>query len=261
MSRRGNKDNRRAKRLKYSQIRNIIAILGRHGCTRLKVFFGGGRYKYDGTDTKYKSDAARCGAAIGGVNELILYINACVRKSARTNRIARALVERLGESCTELRLADAEIAPLSEETLRKRTELIANKDYSDPMFDFAKQFAQADIIVISAPYWDYSFPSCLKVYLENIYVTGIVSEYGPDGMPHGLCKAKKLYYVTTAGGPYLPDFSYDYFKALATTCFGIPRTALIKAEMLDVDGFDAEKIVEQTIRFVGNIEKAETTLP
>lgn len=31
----------------------------------------------------------------------------------------------------------------------------------------------------------------LLLALENIYVTGLVSEYGADGMPHGLCLAKK----------------------------------------------------------------------
>ena len=115
------------------------------------------------------------------------------------------------------------------------------------MFRLARQFQQADVIVIAAPYWDLSFPAVLKAYLENIYVTGLVSEYGADGIPHGLCRAKKLYYVTTAGGPYLPDYSYDYLRALAVGCFGIPETELIKAEMLDVDGFDAQALVEQAV--------------
>lgn len=179
---------------------------------------------------------------------MILYINACVREASRTHRIALALLKKLGRSYTELRLKDAKIAPLTEKSLEKRTMLIEKRDYSDPMFDLAKQFAQADTIVVSAPYWDFSFPSCLKVYLENIYVIGIVSEYGQDGVPRGLCRAKTLYYVTTAGGPYLPDYSYNYFKELATTCFGIPKTTLIQAELLDVDGVDAEKRVEETIR-------------
>ena len=41
------------------------------------------------------------------------------------------------------------------------------------MFDLASQFQQADEIVIAAPYWDLSFPAILKLYLENIYVTGV----------------------------------------------------------------------------------------
>ena len=106
--------------------------------------------------------------------------------------------------------------------------------------------------MISAPFWDLSFPAILKTYLENIYVTGLVSEYDESGIPRGLCRAKKLYYVTTAGGPYLPDYSYDYIRALATVCFGIPETELIKTEMLDVEGFDAEALVTKTNQGLAN---------
>lgn len=176
---------------------------------------------------------------------MILYVNACVRKESRTDRLARALIQTLGDEFEEVRLSEDTPEPLSEERLRKRTELIEKGDYSDPMFRLAKQFQRSDIIVIAAPFWDMSFPAVLKAYLENIYVTGLVSEYGADGTPHGLCLAKKLFYVTTAGGPYVPDYSYDYIRALAVGCFGIPETELIKAEMLDVDGCDAEKLVDQ----------------
>ena len=88
--------------------------------------------------------------------------------------------------------------------------------------------------MIAAPFWDLSFPAILKLYIENIYITGIVSEYTENGMPHGLCKAKKLYYVTTAGGPYNPDFSYGYIKSLVTDYFGIKDTELVMQDMLDV---------------------------
>ena len=179
---------------------------------------------------------------------MILYINACVRSESRTNRIAKALLGTLGGEYEEVKLAEVMPEPLSEKRLQKRTELIEKGDYSDPMFDLARQFQAADMIVIAAPYWDFGFPAVLKAYLENIYVTGLVSAYNSDGTPHGLCRAKKLYYVATAGGSYLPDFSYDYIRTLAVTCFGIPETELIKAEMLDVEGFDAEKIVDETIK-------------
>ena len=177
---------------------------------------------------------------------MILYINACMRMESRTDRIAKALLQKLGGDYVEIKLSGA-FLPLTEETLARRTALIEAGDYSDPMFDAAKQFAAADEIVVAAPFWDYSFPADLKVYFENIYVTGLVSRYGPDGMPVGLCSAKMLYYVTTAGGPYVPTFSYDWVKARAQLAFGIPETELIAAEMLDVDGFDAEQIVADAI--------------
>ncbi|MBQ4349790.1 MAG: NAD(P)H-dependent oxidoreductase [Clostridia bacterium] len=177
---------------------------------------------------------------------MILYVNACVRSESRTDRIARVLLGRLGGKQEEVRLSEDTPEPLSAKRLARRTELIERGDYADPMFRYARQFQRADTIVIAAPYWDLSFPAVLRTYLENVYVTGLVSEYTPEGIPHGLCRARKLWYVTTAGGPYVPDFSYDYIRALATRCFGIPETELVFAEMLDVEGFDAETIVRET---------------
>jgi len=184
---------------------------------------------------------------------MILYINACVRSESRTDRIARALLEKLGEY-EEVSLSNIGLKPLDEETLQRRTELISAHYYSDNMFNLAKQFASADIIVISAPHWDLSFPALLKIYIENIYVTGIVSRYDENGTPLGLCKAEKLYYVTTAGGPLIEEFGYGYIRDLMINYFGVKNTMLIKAEMLDVDGFDSERIVSDTIRSIADMD-------
>lgn len=181
---------------------------------------------------------------------MTLYINCCVRRESRTDRLAKAVLKKLGDEYTELKLYDKKLSPLNSETLNYRTSLIENGDYGNKMFDLSKQFAAADKIVISAPYWDLSFPAPLKTYIENIYVTGIVSEYGANGAPIGLCKAKALYYITTAGGPYEPAYSYGYIENLAKNFFGISETFLIKAEMLDIAGNDAEKILGSAIKQV-----------
>ncbi|MBR1739041.1 MAG: NAD(P)H-dependent oxidoreductase [Ruminococcus sp.] len=177
---------------------------------------------------------------------MILYINSCVRDDSRTDRLARAVLDKMGKY-TEIYLPDEGLQPLSGETLKKRTELLAKNDLNDPMFYYAHLFANAEKIVISAPFWDGSFPSLLKIYIENIYAVGIVSRYDEKGMPVGLCRATELVYVTTAGGKYIPDFSYDYIKALADGCFGIKNTRLVMAEMLDIEGMDAEKLLQEAI--------------
>jgi len=178
---------------------------------------------------------------------MILYINSCVRADSRTDKIARALLGKYHKEYVELYLPEEDLKPLSKELLDKRTALIEKDDYSDPLFGYAKQFAKADKIIISAPFWDFSFPAILKLYIENIYVTGIVSKYGNDGMPIGLCKADELIFVTTAGGPYIADFGYNYIKTLAIQCFGIKNVRLIKAEMLDIEGADVESILSDVI--------------
>lgn len=48
-------------------------------------------------------------------------------------------------------------------------------------------------------------------------------------------------------GAYEETYSYGYISALARDFFGIKETKLIKAEMMDVDCFDAEAILKKTI--------------
>lgn len=177
---------------------------------------------------------------------MTLYINCCTRACSRTDKLARRLLAKLGDF-EEIRPQDEGLVPLNEERLAKRSELLAKKCLSDPTLRFARQFAAADSIVISAPYWDLSFPAELKVYIENIYAVGIVSEYAPDGSPRGLCRAKELFYVTTAGGPYNPKFSFDYIKDLAENYFGIGSAKLIMAEFLDIEGNNPEIILNECI--------------
>ena len=181
---------------------------------------------------------------------MTLFVNCCPRENSRTERLAGKLLETLG-GYEEVNPEKEGLVPVDNERLKYRTALLEKGDLSDEIFRYAKQFAAADTIVIAAPFWDLSFPSVLKIYIENIYVTGIVSEYDENGAPKGLCKAKKLYYVTTAGGTYDARFSFDYLKALAEDYFGIEETVLIKAEMLDIIGNDAEEILTERVKFYG----------
>lgn len=51
----------------------------------------------------------------------VLYINACARSESCTDRIARALLERLGGLQEEVKLAEMDLQPLSEERFNRRT--------------------------------------------------------------------------------------------------------------------------------------------
>ena len=171
---------------------------------------------------------------------MVLLINCCVRKCSRTLRLAKEVLVALGNEYEEVRVSELGLLPLTEEDIENRARLVEEGCLDAPELALAKQFAKAETIVIAAPYWDLGFPSSLKLYLERIYVIGIVSQYDENGTPHGLCKGKKLYYVTTSGGTHDPRFGYDYVRELTTRYFGIRETKLVAAEMLDVDGFDAE---------------------
>ena len=179
---------------------------------------------------------------------MILFVNACVRGESRTRRLAEALLDRLEGEMEEVRLHEIDFPVADEAFLPERDRLIAQKKWEHPMFDLARQFAAADQVVIAAPYWDLSFPAAFKQYLEQINVVGITFIYTLEGIPKGLCKARKLYYVTTAGGNYVPwEFGYGYIKALAEGYYGIPETELIQATGLDIDGADAEGILVEAM--------------
>ena len=73
--------------------------------------------------------------------------------------------------------------------------------------------------------------------------------YSEAGEPIGLCRAKTLYYVTTAGGTVVSDdFGFGYVKALANSFYGIDDVRLIKAEGLDLVGADAGKLIDEAVQ-------------
>ena len=138
--------------------------------------------------------------------EKILFINACVRPNSRTLELANHVLKNLCGKVEEVKLYEKDLAPLSLSQMQLRDSSAKTKDFSDGLFDLAKQFAGADTIVVCAPYWDLMFPSILKVYFEQITVNGLTFRYGEKGIPEGLCKAKRLIYVTTSGGPIINNF-------------------------------------------------------
>ena len=184
---------------------------------------------------------------------MILFVNGCVRENSRTRELAHAVLESLPDTVEELRLYPDGPAGLDAEKLSLRDELLAAKTYDHPMFRFAKQFSGADTIVMAAPYWDLAFPAKIRAYLEEITVSGITFRYGENGIPQGLCKAKKLIYVTTSGGPIFQDFGFEYVKTLALLFYGIRDVALVKAEGLDIWGNNPDEILEQAKRKIPTI--------
>ncbi len=177
---------------------------------------------------------------------MILFVNACVRNESRTKRLADAVLSCLDGPVTELKLDNISFPTVNEEFLLMRDRAVLLHDYGSGVFDLANQFASADEIVIAAPYWDLSFPAALKQYFEQINVAGITFRYTSEGFPEGLCRAKRLIYVTTAGGNYVPEeYGFGYVKALARDFYGIDEVTLVKAAGLDIDGADVEALLRE----------------
>ena len=140
----------------------------------------------------------------------ILFVNCCIRgEASRTMGLCRAALEEIrakypDATIQELCLDQEEIRPLHSDTLARRNALEHQKDFSDPMFRYAHQFAEAEIVVVGAPYWEYQFPALLRCYIEHISVNGVTFAYGEKEVLHDVSftleKNRMLALVGPSGG-------------------------------------------------------------
>ncbi len=170
----------------------------------------------------------------------VLYIDCCIRREeSRTRLLAEAFLSELQskEGCQVERLClmDEPLAPLTEGFFAQRERLLAADMRDHSRFRYAHQFSQADRVVIAAPFWDLGFPALLKLYIENICVDGITFGANETGV-FGLCKAKRLLFLTTRGGDYSNsplEMGARYLEALSEF-WGIPRFDAVSADGLDL---------------------------
>ena len=184
----------------------------------------------------------------------ILFINACTRKESRTLSLSNYLLDKIEGEKEIINLYDLDLKPFTEEMIDFRDKCIREDDFEDSMFDLAKKFVSADLIVIGAPTWDLSFPSVLKLFIEHINVIGLVFEYGPMGDIISKCKANRLIYVTTAGGQVNEDQSFGYIKTLCETFYGVKKLDFIKAEYLDEDNSNVDEILAKAKKDIDKLD-------
>lgn len=115
--------------------------------------------------------------------EQILFVNACARPDSRTYELAKHVLSKLDGRTEEVRLFDEQIPPLDWETAQMRDACVRSGDTSAPILRYAKQFTQADTIVVAAPYWDLLFPTVVRAYFEAVTSQGSPSAIRPRVFP------------------------------------------------------------------------------
>jgi FMN-dependent NADH-azoreductase len=184
----------------------------------------------------------------------VLYIDCCIRgELSRTRKLAEtflAELSRTGEYAVErLTLMDEPLVPFQNGFFRQREELLEAGKLDHPRFRYAHQFKAAERIVISAPFWDLSFPALLKVYIENLCVQGITFDCDEKNGTYGVCKAERMLFLTTRGGALEGsplDNGTKYLSDMAKF-FGIPRFDHIAADGLDLGLEPVEAILNRAI--------------
>jgi len=115
------------------------------------------------------------------------------------------------------------------------------------------QVLAADVIVISVPFINFSIPSSLKVWLDNIVQAGVTFSYGEQG-PVGLLTNKKVYIAFASGGIYSngPMSAYDHATPLLKSVLsfiGLTDIELIRAEGTKIPGV-LETALEKAIESI-----------
>ncbi len=183
----------------------------------------------------------------------VLYVDCCIRREeSRTRLLAEAFLTALQRDdnyqVERLCLMNEPLAPLNEGFFAQRELLLAEKKRDHPRFSYAHQFSQADRVIVAAPFWDLGFPALLKLYIENICVDQIT--FGADQRgTFGLCKAKRLLFLTTRGGDYSNsplEMGARYLEALCEF-WGIPRFDVVAADGLDLGLEPVQVILDRAI--------------
>lgn len=184
----------------------------------------------------------------------LLYINCCISSHdvSRTQLLADTFLDAWqeyheGDEIEVLDLRQMALFPLLQDSLSAHEAAQAAENPDAPEFALARQFASADRIVIAAPFWELSYPAQLRLYIEHIAASGITFGYTKQGQV-GLCRAEKLLFLTTAGGPLKDrNCGSDHWRALCPF-FGIAEYHFIGAAMQDVQEMDHGTLLENALQ-------------
>lgn len=178
----------------------------------------------------------------------LLFVNACPRAQfSRTLELAHVFLDELTARLENVEITTHDLTrmrlqPVDASLLARKEALCDASAWDDPLFAPAVQLKDADMVLIAAPYWDLSFPSILKIWVENMYVRKLTFRYQSD-RPVGLCSAGHCVYLTTAGSAIGDmDFGSTYIAAVMRV-FGIRGFDCVAAERLDLDQTDVGMVM------------------
>ncbi len=88
-------------------------------------------------------------------------------------------------------------------TIYNPEENLAKCDQSLQLrFDLVSELLQADEILISTPKWNWSIPSVLKAYIDQIILIGLLDPYSNKKL-----EGKRVTIVFATGGPHRPGLT------------------------------------------------------
>ena len=188
----------------------------------------------------------------------IYQIDSSARKDGSTSRaLAKKVLEKIKKPGDEVIYRDLNDEMVFVSGLTESGMNIDQKDQNEnhkKMFKLSdqlvKELKESDIIIISAPIYNYGPPATLKAWSDLAARVGETFRFKPNGRREGLLKNKKAYLVITSGGTKLnssEDFLTPWLKFILNF-FGIEKIDIICADQMALDYDksikDAEKQIE-----------------
>ena len=189
----------------------------------------------------------------------IYQIDSSARKEGSTSRaLAKKLLNKIKKPKDEVIYRDLDDEMVFVSGLTESGMKIEKKDQTEnhkKMFELSdtlvKELKESDIIIISAPIYNYGPPATLKAWSDLAARVGETFRFKPNGRREGLLKNKRAYLVITSGGTKLnssEDFLTPWLKFILNF-FGIEKIDIICADQMALDYEksikDAEKQIEK----------------
>ncbi len=192
----------------------------------------------------------------------IYQIDSSARKEGSTSRaLAKKLLDKIKKPGDEIVYRDLDDEMVFVSGLTESGMKIEKKDQTEhhkKMFDLSdtlvKELKDSDIIIISAPIYNYGPPATLKAWSDLAARVGETFRFKPNGRREGLLKNKRAYLVITSGGTKLnsnEDFLTPWLRFILNF-FGIEKIDIICADQMALNYEksirDAEKQIENISR-------------
>ena len=97
------------------------------------------------------------------------------------------------------------------------------------------QFLAADVVVIGAPFYNFSIPSQLKAWIDRLAQPGRTFRYTANG-PEGLAKGKTVFIASSRGGVYSTSDAgramehQESYLQTVLGFFGVTDVRIVRAE-------------------------------
>ena len=187
----------------------------------------------------------------------IYQIDSSARKEGSNSRaLAKKLLDKIKSPEDEIIYRDLNEEMVFVSGLTESGMNIEKKDQTDhhrKMFELSdqlvKELKESDIIIISAPIYNYGPPATLKAWSDLAARVGETFKFKPNGRREGLLKNKKAYLVITSGGTKLnskEDFLTPWLKFILNF-FGIEKIETINADQMALDYEKSIKEAEEQI--------------